>query len=41
MESLPRSRLRMISTTGINEKIIKRYIERQGEEDRGQTEFAF
>jgi len=30
-----------VSTAGIDEAIIKRYIERQGEEDRGQTKFAF
>ena len=30
-----------VSTVGINEAIIRRYIERQGEEDRGQTKFAF
>ena len=30
-----------VSTVGINEGIIKRYIERQGDEDRGQTKFAF
>lgn len=30
-----------VSTVGINEAIIRCYIERQGEEDRGQTKFAF
>ena len=30
-----------VSTVGINEAIIKRYIELQGDEDRGQTKFAF
>ncbi len=28
------------STVGINEKIIKNYIEMQGKEDLGQTEFV-
>ena len=30
-----------VSTVGINEGIVRRYIERQGDEDRGQTKFAF
>ena len=30
-----------VSTVGINEVIIRNYIARQGEEDRGQTKFAF
>ena len=30
-----------VSTVGINEAIVKKYIERQGDEDRGQTKFAF
>ena len=30
-----------VSTVGLNEATIKRYIQRQGEEDRGQTKFAF
>lgn len=30
-----------VSTVGINEAIVKRYIESQGDEDRGQTKFAF
>jgi len=30
-----------VSTVGINEEIIQKYIERQGEEDLGQTKFAF
>ncbi len=29
-----------VSTIGINEKIIKNYIEMQGKEDLGQTEFV-
>ena len=28
-----------VSTTGVNEEIVKRYIERQGKEDSGQTKF--
>lgn len=30
-----------VSTVGINEEIIRRYIEQQGKEDRGQTKFEF
>ena len=30
-----------VLTVGINEGIVRRYIERQGDEDRGQTKFAF
>jgi len=30
-----------VSTTGINEKILKRYIENQGDEDEGQTTKLF
>ena len=30
-----------VSTVGINEVIIKKYIERQGDEDRGQAKLAF
>jgi len=30
----------MVSTIGINEEIIKKYIENQGREDSGQTLFA-
>jgi putative transposase len=29
----------MVSTIGINEHTIKKYIEKQGREDSGQTEF--
>ena len=30
-----------VSTTGITEDVIKRYIEHQGQEDRGQAELEF
>jgi len=30
-----------VSTVGIDEEIIQRYIEQQGKEDRGQTKFEF
>ena len=30
-----------VSTVGINEDIVRQYIKRQGDEDRGQTKFAF
>ena len=30
-----------VSTTGINEKVLKRYIENQGHEDEGQTTKLF
>lgn len=30
-----------VSTVGVNEKIIKQYIKNQGDEDQGQTKFAF
>ena len=29
-----------VSTVGLNEDIIKRYIQRQGEEDRGQAQLV-
>ena len=29
-----------VSTVGINEEIIRRYIEYQGKEDEGRTEFV-
>jgi putative transposase len=29
-----------VSTVGINEKIIKQYIERQGQEDAGQAQLV-
>jgi len=28
-----------VSTVGVNEQVIKKYIERQGQEDNGQTQF--
>ena len=30
-----------VSTVGINEAVIRGYIKRQGDEDRGQTKFVF
>ena len=30
-----------VSTVGINEDIVRQYIKRQGDEDRGQTKFIF
>ena|SRR5258706_9619126 len=29
-----------VSTVGLNEEVIRKYIERQGEEDEGRTEFV-
>ena len=30
-----------VSTVGLNEKILRRYIEAQGQEDKGQTKFVW
>jgi len=31
----------LVSKVGINEKIIRKYVEMQGKEDTGQAEFEF